>query len=87
MAYLGGSIFWYSHNYGVEERRLTGRFQTFSSPSPSSPFSTSRGLLNTVRTRDGRSFRRVRIRDGYILRIGLRTRVPFDPRDVVEITT
>ena len=85
MAYFGGSLYWYSHNYGVEERRLTGRFLTFSSTSPSSPFSTTRGLMNTVRTRDGQSFSRVRIRDGYILRIGLRTRLPFDPKDVIEV--
>ena len=85
MAFFGFVLYWFSRNYGVEERRLVGRFRQVSSPQATSPFSTSRGRFNTVRTRDGRVFERVYLRDGYVTRVGFRTRLPFDPKDVIEV--
>jgi hypothetical protein len=79
------ALYWYSRNYGVEERRLVGRFREVSSPQATSAFSTSRGRVYTLRTRDGQVFKRVYLRDGYVMRVGFRTRPPFDPKDVIEV--
>lgn len=79
------ALCWYSRNYGVVENRLIGRFRELSSPLPTSAFSTSRGRLYTVHTGDGRVYKRVYLREGYVLRVGLRTHLPFDPKDVVEV--
>ena len=83
---LGFNLCWFLRNLGVESMRLSGRFQDFSSPVPRSPFSSSRGLLNTVTTADGCTYQRVRISNGYVLRVGTSTRIPFDPKNVVDIT-
>jgi hypothetical protein len=85
MAACAFALYGYSRNYGVEERRLAGRFRELSSPQATSAFSTSRGRVYTLRTRDGRVYKRVYLKDGYVMRVGFGTRLPFDPKDVIEV--
>lgn len=79
-----GCSHWYTRGFGVESRRLPSRFEeVLRNKSSTTPFRVLKA--RSVRTRDDETYGGVVIMNGYILRAGMRTRLRFDPQDVVEV--
>jgi hypothetical protein len=91
LAVVGGSLLvaagcshWYTRGFGVEARRLPSSFEDMlRSKSSTTPFRVIKARC--VRTRDDETYGGVVIMNGYVLRVGMRTRLRFDPHDVIEV--
>jgi hypothetical protein len=92
LAVVGGSLLvaagfshWYTRGFGVEARRLPSRFEDMlRSKSSTTPYRVLKARC--VRTRDDKIYGGVVIMNGYVVRVGMRTKLRFDPHDVVEVT-